>query len=85
MKCEGKCSAHLSLVAALHGRPDTEIDVDAGKPGFPLSTEWKVYEVTGNVPADAQCLTEGDFLFGNGKVWIDEFKIENLDTPPQGL
>jgi hypothetical protein len=85
MKCEGKCTAHLSLVAALHGQPDTEIDVDAGKPGFPLSTQWQHYEVTGNVPADAQCLTEGDFLWGNGKVWIDEFKIENLDTPPQGL
>ncbi len=83
MKCEGHSQAHLSLVAAMPGpQKDHEIDKDAGKPAFPLTSDWRQYEVTGTLPANAQCLTEGDFLFGTGKVWIDDMKVEVIDAPP---
>jgi len=82
MKCEGTSQAHLSLVAAMPGRQsDREIDNQAGQPAFRLSTVWRQYKVTGNVPANAQCLTEGNFLFGDGKVWIDDMKVEIIDNP----
>ena len=80
MKCQGDVHAHLSLVAALPGRQgDKEIDNRAGMPAFPINTTWHQYEVTGDAPADMQCLTEGDFLFGKGKVWIDDMKVEVTD------
>ncbi|MGA2440292.1 MAG: hypothetical protein ABSH08_05005 [Tepidisphaeraceae bacterium] len=82
MKCEGTSQAHLSLVAAMPGRQsDREIDNQAGQPAFRLTAVWQHYEVTGTVPANAQCLTEGDFLFGGGKVWIDDMQVQIIDNP----
>lgn len=84
MKCDGNCRAHLSLVAVMPGRQsDREIDNQAGQPAFPLTANWRRYEVTGNLPASAQCLTEGDFLWGNGKAWIDDMKVEIIDQPAE--
>jgi hypothetical protein len=80
MKCEGNGRAHLSLVAAMPGRQsDREIDNQAGQPAFPLTGTWRRYEVIGKFPANAQCLTEGDFLWCNGRVWIDDMKVEIID------
>jgi len=70
----------LSLVAALPLTSDREIDNQAGAPAFPLSHAWRQYEVTAVVPSITQTLTEGDFLFGPGKVWIDDMKVEILDS-----
>jgi hypothetical protein len=81
MKCEGHGSAHLSLVAAMPVRgPDPEIDNEAGQRAFPLTRNWQHYEVVGTLPANAQCLTEGDFLFGAAKFWIDDMKVEIDDA-----
>ena len=42
----------LSLVAVMPGRQsDREIDNQAGQPAFPLTANWRRYEVTGNLPA----------------------------------
>ncbi len=79
MKCQGNASAHLSLVAAIPRKADREIDNQAGQPAFPLSHSWRRYEVTGNVPANAQNLVQGDFLWSGGKVWIDDMKVEIID------
>lgn len=85
MKCEGECQEHLSLVAAMPGRgPDPEIDNEAGRPANRLTPEWQHFEVTGDLPATAQCLTQGNFLFGNGKVWIDDMKVEVIDLEEGG-
>lgn len=78
--------AFLSMVAAIPGRGvgDQEFDERAGKPYFPLSTEWKKYQVAGDAPVVAQVITQGLFIWGNNKVWVDDFKIEDTeayDTP----
>jgi len=80
MKSSGGGSEHLSLVAALPKVPDKEIDNEAGKMAHPLSGQWRKYEVTGVVPAAAQGLVQGIFIFGNAeKVWIDDMKVEITD------
>jgi RNA polymerase sigma factor (sigma-70 family) len=55
----------------------------AGVSYFPLSSEWKKYEITGLCPSDAKTLESGIFLRGTGKVWIDDFRLEDTEAYDQ--
>jgi hypothetical protein len=41
-------------------------------------SEWKVYEIVLDVPADASGIAFGFFLSGAGQVWADDFKLEKV-------
>lgn len=40
------------------------------------SSEWKTYEIGGEVDSDAQSINIGVMLIGRGKVWIDDVRFE---------
>ena len=39
-------------------------------------TEWRQYEITGDVPPDAQAVYLGALLIGQGQVWMDAASLE---------
>jgi len=49
------------------------------------SAEWKSYEITGEVAANAESVSAGVMLFGKGRVWVDGVTFEVLGTPPVSL
>jgi RNA polymerase sigma factor (sigma-70 family) len=86
MKCQGGSRAHMSLCAYPHGTGVfdlKEFDDSAGQPWFPLTTEWKKYEISGTAPLDVKTIEQGLFIWGNGKVWIDDFKLEDTEAYDQ--
>src|SRR5207249_2377738 len=54
------------------------VDTPATRMIFKGTTDWKKYEATAEVPATLDHLDPGFNLFGNGRVWIDDFKVELL-------
>ncbi|PYQ68039.1 MAG: hypothetical protein DMF53_00750, partial [Acidobacteria bacterium] len=44
------------------------------------SSEWKTYEITGDVAPDAKSIYLGLMLLGQGKAWIDSASFETLGT-----
>jgi C-terminal processing protease CtpA/Prc len=64
------------------------VDREGGGVGFfdnmsdrPIrSSEWKTYEITGNVAPDAKSIYLGLMLIGPGKAWIDSASFETLGT-----
>jgi RNA polymerase sigma factor (sigma-70 family) len=80
IKCEKGGHGFLSLVAAMPGKPDHEFDERAGQLWFPLTTEWQKYTVSGDAPLEARVITQGLFIWGNSKVWIDDFKLEDTEA-----
>jgi RNA polymerase sigma factor (sigma-70 family) len=86
MKAETNTSrAFMNLV---DGEPGAgaggkEFDDRAGQLYYPLTTEWKKYEITGAVPLEAHMIEHGIFLWGRGKVWIDDFKMEDTEAYDQ--
>jgi len=65
------------------------VDRTASKIGFfdnmanrPIrSSEWKAYEITGDVDDDAQVINVGMLLIGQGSAWIDTGSFEDLGKP----
>ena len=46
-------------------------------------TGWKTYEIVLDVPQDSVAVAFGFFLFGDGEVWADDFKLERVpETTP---
>ncbi len=46
----------------------------------PITTsEWREYEITGDVPAEAQTISYGFALVGDGRAWIDAVAVETID------
>jgi len=43
------------------------------------TTDWKKYEIVLDVPDGSKALAYGVVLSGNGKVWFDNLKIEEVD------
>jgi C-terminal processing protease CtpA/Prc len=64
------------------------VDREGGAMGFfdnmedrPIrSSEWKTYEITGDVAPDAKNIFVGMMLFGQGKAWIDSGSFEVLGS-----
>ncbi|HEY2289326.1 MAG TPA: S41 family peptidase [Thermoanaerobaculia bacterium] len=64
------------------------VDREGGAMGFfdnmadrPIrSSEWKTYEITGDVAPDAKSIYLGLMLLGQGKAWIDSASFETLGT-----
>jgi RNA polymerase sigma factor (sigma-70 family) len=86
MKCQGGSRAHMSLCAYPHGTGVfdlKEFDDNAGQPWFPLTTEWKKYEIAGQCPMDAKTIEQGIFVWGTGKVWMDDFRLEDTEAYDQ--
>jgi hypothetical protein len=86
MKAE-KSNSH-AFMNLVDGEPGSsiggkEFDDRAGQPYVPLSTEWKKYEITGTVPLDAHMIEHGIFIWGPGKVWIDDMKLEDTEAYDQ--
>ncbi|MEO8371570.1 MAG: S41 family peptidase [Candidatus Solibacter sp.] len=44
-----------------------------------ISSEWKTYSITTDVPGDAATIVAGFMLFGPGKAWVDDVTLEILD------
>jgi len=40
---------------------------------------WREYEIVGEVPAEAQALSYGFALVGDGRAWIDAVAVEVID------
>jgi hypothetical protein len=61
---------------------------EGNKPGFfddmhdrPIfSNKWKKHEIRGKVNKDARMIVVGGCLCGQGKVWLDDFKLWALDA-----
>ena len=76
----------MSLASYPHGTGVfdlKEFDARAGQPNYPIATDWKKYEITGLCPLDAKTIEQGIFLWGTGKIWIDEFKLEDTEAYDQ--
>ncbi len=43
-------------------------------------SEWRTYEIVLDVAPDSVAVAFGFFLFGDGKVWADDFKLERVTT-----
>ncbi len=39
-------------------------------------SDWQVYEIEGSVAADAQMISFGAFLRGDGRMWVDAFELQ---------
>lgn len=88
MKAESGGRAFISLVAFPHGTGAGDSNFKqfgehASNANFPITTEWKKYQVSGECPLNAKTIEQGIFLWGNGKVWIDDFKLEDTDAYDQ--
>jgi hypothetical protein len=42
-------------------------------------SEWREYEIVGDVPAEAQTISYGFALVGDGRAWIDAVAVEVID------
>jgi hypothetical protein len=47
-----------------------------------LRGAWMPYSVELSVPKNAQNISYGIFLTGEGKLWVDDLKIEIIDDKP---
>src|SRR5262249_1901287 len=75
------------------------VDRTGNRPGFfdnmmdrPIrSPEWQAYEIVGDIEEDAQVISIGMILIGQGKAWIDAASFEDLGRvvtradPPRAL
>jgi hypothetical protein len=43
------------------------------------SRAWLMYEITADVPSDADTISYGLALVGNGRAWMDAVSIEVMD------
>jgi len=43
-------------------------------------SEWRTYEIVLDVAPDSIAVAFGFFLFGDGQVWADDFKLERVTT-----
>jgi len=43
------------------------------------SNDWRMYEITADVPPDADGISYGLFLVGDGKAWLDSVALEVID------
>ncbi len=43
------------------------------------TTEWKEYEIVLDIPSNSKSINYGLLLGGEGKVWFDNFKLEEVD------
>ena len=43
------------------------------------TTEWKKYEIVLDIPSNCKSINYGLLLGGEGKVWFDNFKLEEVD------
>lgn len=41
-----------------------------------VSSDWRLYEITAEVPDDAEIISYGLFLVGAGNAWIDAISVE---------
>jgi erythromycin esterase len=44
------------------------------------SAEWRIYEIVADVPPDADTISYGLYLVGDGKVWLDSVSVEVVVT-----
>jgi len=47
------------------------------------TTDWKKYEIVLDVPTNSKTINYGVLLGGNGKVWFDNFKLDEVDKSVQ--
>ncbi len=43
------------------------------------ATEWRTYEVVADVPRDADLISYGLYLVGDGKAWLDSVSVEVVE------
>lgn len=43
------------------------------------TSDWKKYEIVLDIPPDSKSINYGVLLNGDGKVWFDDFKLEEVD------
>ena len=43
------------------------------------TTEWKKYEIVLDIPSNSKSINYGLLLGGEGKVWFDNFRLEEVD------
>jgi len=47
------------------------------------TTDWKKYDIVLDIPSNSKTINYGVLLGGEGKVWFDNFKIEEVDKNVQ--
>ncbi|MBS4034276.1 MAG: hypothetical protein KGZ85_07430 [Ignavibacterium sp.] len=47
------------------------------------TTDWKQYEIVLDIPTNSKTINYGVLLGGNGKVWFDNFKLDEVDNSVQ--
>ncbi|HEY1684118.1 MAG TPA: sigma-70 family RNA polymerase sigma factor [Tepidisphaeraceae bacterium] len=88
MKAAPGSRAFISLVSYPHGTGAGDSNYKqfgehASNDNFPIPTEWEKYQVIGQCPLDAKTIEQGIFLWGNGKIWIDDFYLEDTEAYDQ--
>jgi erythromycin esterase len=48
------------------------------------SAEWRIYEIVADVPQDADAISYGLVLMGDGKAWLDSVSVEVVDPSTGG-
>ena len=48
------------------------------------SAEWRIYEIVADVPQDADVISYGLALMGDGKAWLDSVSVVVMDPPTGG-
>jgi carboxyl-terminal processing protease len=44
------------------------------------NASWQSYDIVGEVAADAKAIVFGAFLRGNGRMWVDDFSLTDVDS-----
>ena len=72
--------AYLSLTASSSGfGPNAQVFSDRMLDRPITSKEWKVYEIEGHIPDNAERITIGMALTGEGSAWFDAVSLEIVD------
>jgi hypothetical protein len=43
------------------------------------SAEWRIYEIVADAPLDADSISYGFYLVGDGKAWLDSVSVEVVE------
>jgi hypothetical protein len=83
LKCED-VAGQAGLVIFVEGANFTQLADEGQKNHRPLrgTMEWQHYTATCDVPAGAQAIFTGIGMRGNGRIWMDDVRVEVVDATP---
>jgi len=76
-----KSELFVKVLAANAQSPTNALSVASTMDHPVRSTDWQLYDVETSVPPEADSVTFGFVLTGNGRVWFDDASLEIIDDP----